>query len=598
VKTYFKGVRKMKTNNHFEKTKITFIVVGLVAAIVLATVRSARAATWTQKADMPTPRQGHGSAVVNGKIYVIGGLTSETGFLATEGVSAVEEYDPATDTWTRKADMPAARGYLPGSHPVVDGKIYVIGGGNPPVARVDVYDPGTDTWSRGVDMPTPRLIFPRVAWNGKIYTFGGLSGLRNSDRGLKTTDVYDPKKNTWTEATTMPQGVWQHSANEVDGKIYVVGGAFHIDAMQIHQVYDPQTNTWTNATPMPIRTRGHTTSVVCGKIYAVGGWLNSGQRPRSDTWVYDPTTDMWTETAPLPDVRAGFTACVVNGRIYAIGGTPNGHPTRATSTVYELELDSRSPDLNGDGVVDVADISILVDHWHMDNPLYDIAPAPCGDGIIDIQDMIVLSEHLLPVFAAHWELDETEGSVAYDRIGDNDSTLNGNPFWQPSGGMIGGTLLFDGIDDYVSTPFILNPAEGSFSVFAWIYGWTPGQVIISQTGDFGGTWLGTNPSDGKLMTGFSDINFGALESESVVTDIQWHHVGFVYDMDSFHRRLYVDGILIAEDTTAVSGVPSDSGLFIGASKDLDAGTFFSGFIDDVRIYNKALTAEEIEALAR
>jgi hypothetical protein len=100
------------------------------------------------------------------------------------------------------------------------------------------------------------------------------------------------------------------------------------------------------------------------------------------------------------------------------------------------------------------------------------------------------------------------------------------------------------------------------------------------------------------MTGFSDIYFGELVSETVITDLQWHHVGFVYDTDTFHRRLYVDGVLVAEDTTVVSGASSGGGLYIGASKDFDTGAFFSGMIDDVRIYNQALTAEEIAALVQ
>ena len=253
-------------------------------------------------------------------------------------------------------------------------------------------------------------------------------------------------------------------------------------------------------------------------------------------------------------------------------------------------------DLNNDNKIDLADMHIMVDHWGENNSLCDIGPTPLGDGIVDIQDLNVLAEHLYRL-TAHWKLDETEGSIAVDSFGDYDGTLNGSPFWQPVGGMIGGSLLLDGIDDYVSTPFILDPSKGSFSMFAWIMCWTPGQAIISQTGDFGGTWLGTNASDGKLMTGFSDQYFGALESESVVADLQWHHVGFVYDMDTFHRLLYVDGVLVAEDATAVSGMPSDGGLHIGASKDLETGTFFSGMIDDVRIYNQALSAREIEALA-
>jgi len=253
-------------------------------------------------------------------------------------------------------------------------------------------------------------------------------------------------------------------------------------------------------------------------------------------------------------------------------------------------------DLNNDLKVDLADMHIMVDHWGENYSLCDIGPTPLGDGIVDIQDIIVLSEHLYRL-AAHWELDETEGSIAVDSFGDYDGTLNGSPFWQPDGGMIRGALLFDGIDDYISTPFILDSAKGSFSVFAWIMCWTPGQAIISQTGEFGCTWFGTNAS-GMLMTGFSDTYFGALVSESVITDLQWHHVGFVYDTDTFHRRLYVDGVQVAEDTSAVSGMPSDGGLYIGASKDLEAGTFFSGMIDDFRIYNQALTAEEIAALAK
>ena len=153
------------------------------------------------------------------------------------------------------------------------------------------------------------------------------------------------------------------------------------------------------------------------------------------------------------------------------------------------------------------------------------------------------------------------------------------------------------MDDYIDIPFVLNPGKEAFSVCAWVYCWMPGQVIISQKGEFGGTWLGTDPS-GKLMTGFSDIYFGALVSEAVITDVQWHHVGFVYDSDTFHRRLYVDGILVAEDTSPVSGALSDEGLNIGASKDLDSTSLFSGFIDDVRIYKQALSSKEIEQLAR
>jgi len=262
-----------------------------------------------------------------------------------------------------------------------------------------------------------------------------------------------------------------------------------------------------------------------------------------------------------------------------------------------------SPDFNGDEIVDIEDLIILIEHWGLDEPSLDIAPLPFGDGIVDVQDLEVLmsywKEEVLPIsLLAYWKMDETEGSIASNSVVNNDGTLSGDPLWQPSGGKIGGALEFDGIDDYITTPFIMDPVKGSLSAFAWVKGGAPGQVIISQTGDFVGTWLGIDPSDGKLMTGFSSIYFGALISETVITDGQWHHVGFVYDMDTFHRRLYVDGAQVAEDATPVSGLSATGGLYIGAGKTLAISTFFSGLIDDVRIYNVALTADEIAALAK
>jgi len=86
-------------------------------------------------------------------------------------------------------------------------------------------------------------------------------------------------------------------------------------------------------------------------------------------------------------------------------------------------------------------------------------------------------------------------------------------------------------------------------------------------------------------------------ADVVITDGQWHHVGIVVTEYKV-RHLYVDGIRAAFDTQPVVLPASDGGLHIGSSKNLGAGTFFSGLIDDVRIYNAALSAEKIAALAQ
>lgn len=203
---------------------------------------------------------------------------------------------------------------------------------------------------------------------------------------------------------------------------------------------------------------------------------------------------------------------------------------------------------------------------------------------------------------AHWTLDETEGDIARDIVSNYGGTLKGEPTWQPSGGKIDGALQFDGFDDYVSAPSVLNPADGTFSTFAWIKGGAPGQVIVSQAGGDGETWLGSELPGGNLMTALMPPPAGRvvatpLRSGFIINDDAWHHIGFVWD--GSRRYLYTDGAKVAEDAAPLAPLQSSDGyLHVGAGNSLYATSFFSGLIDDVRIYNVALSAGEIRELAR
>jgi hypothetical protein len=100
-------------------------------------------------------------------------------------------------------------------------------------------------------------------------------------------------------------------------------------------------------------------------------------------------------------------------------------------------------------------------------------------------------------------------------------------------------------------------------------------------------WLAVD-SDGNLMTELksSDPAAGSLVSETVIADGQWHRIGLVWD--GSQRKLYVDSVIVAEDTQdGLEG--SESGLNIGAGKMTQPGTYFSGLIDDVRIYNRVVS---------
>jgi len=244
-------------------------------------------------------------------------------------------------------------------------------------------------------------------------------------------------------------------------------------------------------------------------------------------------------------------------------------------------------DFNGDGIVDAADVCIIVDHWGENYPLCDIGPMPWGDGTVDVQDLIVLAGYLKPALVAHWPLDETESTIAVDSAGENDATLSGEPLWQPEGGQVGGALQLDGVDDCVITPFILNPADGQFSVFAWVQGGATGQVVLSQAD--GASWLCLDSVEGCLMTELRvQGRPKSLMSQTFINDGTWHRIGLVWD--GSYRYLYVDGVEVAKDPAPLSGLESaDGGLYFGVGITLAPGTFWSGLIDDIRIYNRVVS---------
>jgi hypothetical protein len=250
-------------------------------------------------------------------------------------------------------------------------------------------------------------------------------------------------------------------------------------------------------------------------------------------------------------------------------------------------------DFNSDGIVEIGDLLFLIQFWGQDDSTTDIGPAPWGDGIVDEADLEILMSYWGlevedPTLIAHWKLDETEGDIAFDSVGENNCTLYGELLWQPDGGMIKGALQLNGINDYMSTPFVLDPASGKFRVFAWIKGGAPGQTIISQAN--GANWLSADPSEGKLTTELkgSDRNVQTLVSQTHITDGNWHRIGFLWD--GSYRTLYFDDIEVARDINVQSGLAgSDGGLHIGAGKNLEPGAFFSGLIDDIRVYNRAVT---------
>ena len=230
-------------------------------------------------------------------------------------------------------------------------------------------------------------------------------------------------------------------------------------------------------------------------------------------------------------------------------------------------------DLSGDCKVDLADLAVLAGQW-LQGPHYPAGP-----------------------LEAHWTFDEAEGDWAWDASGrQRHAQLRNGP--TRGEGVARGAILLDGVNDYAEAPFVVDPAAGPLSAFAWIKGGNPREVILAQSNGTGTgrEWLQIDTTNGTLLTRLTDGG-SILTSQTVVTDGAWHHVGVVWD--GSRRTLYVDGEIVAQDAEplAVNLQACDGGMTVGTGKLLVSDTCWEGWIDDVRIYGRALSAEDVGLLA-
>ena len=253
--------------------------------------------TWANKADMLTGRGSLASEVVGGKIYAMGG-SPEASF---PSIATVEAYDPTTDSWSRLTDMLEA---LDGATAIqVDGKIFVIGGTQfnsltqerISISTVEEYDPETNTWAKKTEMPTPRYTLSSCVINGKIYVIGGMIStfqMVTPEYATQAVEVYDPRTDTWAKKADMPAPRAGAAAAVLNGKIYVFGGTdidFGSATSTIFE-YDPNSDAWTTGPDMPFNRLGLTANVIHGKVYIIGGSANSflDNTPDLTVWEFTP----------------------------------------------------------------------------------------------------------------------------------------------------------------------------------------------------------------------------------------------------------------------------------------------------------------------
>lgn len=279
--------------------------------------------TWQRVADMPTPRHDAKAAVVNGTIFVFGGWNGPQDHALRKYPVNVEAYNPRTDTWIEKKDMPVSR--VEFDIGVVDGKIYIIGGamriGGERIARVDVYNSATDTWVKGREMPTPREALGVAVVGNRIYAIGGRGWPRvRFGPHLTVIEEYNPTSRQWRKKSDMLDTRDAFAPVVVRDSIYLIGGVILKGAGFAHEylasvnVYNPQKDAWSDipAMPMPLVPQG--AAAVNGRIYVFGGAGNVGKGEElfPDVVVYD----------------TGFHAVEANGKLSTRWGELKAEPQR------------------------------------------------------------------------------------------------------------------------------------------------------------------------------------------------------------------------------------------------------------------------------
>ncbi len=230
-----------------------------------------------------------------------------------------------------------------------------------------------------------------------------------------------------------------------------------------------------------------------------------------------------------------------------------------------------------------------------------------ADGIVSLLDFAVLSlEWSGDGIVAYWKFDETAGAVASDfSVNGYDGTLMNMDDSDWVAGNTGNALNFDGLDDYVE----ITGYQGVFSTqartcAAWINTTaTAGSIIAWGNNSSGNKWFLRVHSTGQLRI---EVNGGYRISSTIVNDGNWTHVAAVLVDDGSPNvdevKLYINGTEETVYTSVSQAISTTSGTNVSIGVALfnypSLITPFTGRIDDVRIYDRALSDVEIATLAQ
>jgi N-acetylneuraminic acid mutarotase len=283
-------------------------------------------AHWESLASLATPRADFAAVAVDGRLWALGGITSDGG----TRLNTTEAYDPSSNTWIPGPTLQVARSAF--SAATVGQLIYIFGGATTEqtsTTTVQVLDTTTGQWRDLAALPTPLANAALAQLGGTIYLVGGEA----NGTAVGTVYAYTPASNSWRTLAALPAARTDLAVAPLEGKLYAIGGMVNGAASATVDVYDPATNGWTTGAPLLAPMANFGAVALDGRLYAVSQLSHE---------MLDPRVNRWVEAEAMPTPREADGVVALNGSIYSIGG--HGDGTRQSTALVEAYVPGAATD--------------------------------------------------------------------------------------------------------------------------------------------------------------------------------------------------------------------------------------------------------------
>ena len=490
------------------------------------------------------------------KAYIFGGTNISTNF------DQIVEYIPSSGTTIVKPEtLPSPRRGASAIWDPVSNKAYLFGGYNLSTYfnQIVEYTPSTgmvvlksETLPSGRDGTTS--VWDPV--NQKAYIFGGFNVSY-----LNQIVEYTPSTGSVVvKSETLPQGLYCASAvwDPIANKAYIIGG--YNNGTPTNQIveYTPSTGmvvVKSETLPVARYAAAAVWNSVLGNAYIFGGFNNTTSTFFNQVVEYNPLSGnvaVKTPTFPTSRVAPSAVAIPNTNTAYIFGGYDGSpkdliHEYNACPGSTSLVLQHDARNINGLG--NFADNNDVFTTW--------------TDLTSNLNNGVLMNFTLVANSVSGWDGTNTK--------------------CDPS------VLKYDGVDDYVDAGISSSlQIPGALALEAWIkpIGLAAGtDAGIAGTGIY--NYQLTYHSDGQV---WFYINDGANNVKTPVSPNNWHHIVGTWDgtTNANGMRLYVDGVLSAQGTSAQSSISGWTNFLTGK-----ATTNFKGHIAKVRVYNSSLTSQQV-----